>query len=195
MNLGAIILAAGASTRMGKPKQLLPYQGKTLLAHAISRVERAGVQNFVVVTGAHRFEKEFVGKNVRFVHNTHWEAGMGTSVGVGLKALQAEATSELDGVLVMLSDQPLIRSAHLTQLINAFSFNKTTIVAIKYLHGLGVPAIFDRSAFEQLLHLRGDKGARELLNNKLTQAIAIATPTQHLLDIDTKEDYSKLLEV
>jgi molybdenum cofactor cytidylyltransferase len=157
--IAAVVLAAGASTRLGEPKQLVKLAGETLLERAVRTAREAGCGPVVVVLGA---EQERVragcalGDAVTAV-NDEWREGMASSIRVGIRTLLANA-GDVDGAVVMTCDQPAVTAAHLRALMAS-----GTVTASGYAGRRGVPAYFPAAAFAGLMALRGDAGARELL--------------------------------
>ena len=175
MKVAAIILAAGASTRMGQPKQLLKLGGELLLERAIRVAEQAGCAPIVVVLGAHS-DEILVACNLEWadvVMNSNWREGMASSVRCGVQRIAGKC----DAALLMVCDQPAVSSGHLRKLMDRCTGGA---VASSYAGRRGVPACFPASKFEELLLLSGDSGARNLL--ALTPAIEL---TGGELDIDT----------
>ena len=187
-----LLLAAGASTRMGRPKQLLPYHGRTLLRHAAEMAVAAGCAPIVLVTGALHDEllAEIVGLPILAVHNLDWETGMASSIRAGLTAVAAAAPR---AVLVMLTDQPLVTPELLRQLIVQQQVTQAPIVAAAYGETLGVPAIFDKSLLPELLKLQGAQGAGRLIA-RLGAAVGQVAFPAGLLDVDTPAQYTALLQ-
>ena len=187
-----LLLAAGASTRMGRPKQLLPYHGRTLLRHAAETAVVAGCTPIVLVTGALHDEllAEIVGLPILAVHNPDWETGMASSIRAGLTAVAAAAPR---AVLVMLTDQPLVTPELLRQLIVQQQATQAPIVAAAYGETLGVPAIFDKSLLPELLKLQGAQGAGRLIA-RLGAAVGQVAFPAGLLDVDTPAQYTALLQ-
>lgn len=187
-----LLLAAGASTRMGRPKQLLPYHGRTLLRHAAETAVVAGCAPIVLVTGALHDEllAEIVGLPILAVHNPDWETGMASSIRAGLAAVAAAAPR---AVLVMLTDQPLVTPELLQQLIVQQQATQAPIVAAAYGETLGVPAIFDKSLLPELLKLQGAQGAGRLIA-RLGAAVGQVAFPAGLLDVDTPAQYTALLQ-
>ena len=188
-----LLLAAGASTRMGRPKQLLPYRGRTLLRHAAETAVVAGCAPIVLVTGALHDEllAEIVGLPILAVHNPDWETGMASSIRAGLAAVAAAAAPR--AVLVMLTDQPLVTPELLRQLIVQQQATQAPIVAAAYGETLGVPAIFDKSLLPELLKLQGAQGAGRLIA-RLGAAVGQVAFPAGLLDVDTPAQYTALLQ-
>ena len=187
-----LLLAAGASTRMGRPKQLLPYHGRTLLRHAAETAVAAGCAPIVLVTGALHDEllAEIVGLPILAERNPDWETGMASSIRAGLAAVAAAAPR---AVLVMLTDQPLVTPELLRQLIVQQHATQAPIVAAAYGETLGVPAIFDKSLLPELLKLQGAQGAGRLIA-RLGAAVGQVAFPAGLLDVDTPAQYTALLE-
>jgi len=193
MPVAAILLAAGASRRLGRPKQLLAYGGETLLERAIRLAVEAGAAPVFAVLGAH-FERVSVvvsaGPGVA-VFNGEWETGIASSIHAGLHALDGIAP-DAAGVLILGCDQPRLTAEHLRALIGAFAAQtEPAIVASAYAGVHGVPAVFPRSVFEQLRALRGDRGARALLAEAPYPVIALPFEGGEV-DIDRPEDLARL---
>jgi CTP:molybdopterin cytidylyltransferase MocA len=183
--IAAIVLAAGAATRMGRPKQLLNLAGTTLLAHAAQQAFAADFSPVVVVLGAYagQVRTSLAAVPVTIVENTAWESGMGSSIAAGMRALP-----DCDAVAVLLADQPLVTAAHLRQMRGSFQGD---IIAARYNDRLGVPAIFPKRLFDTLAKLHGDEGARNILRSPGEQVIAFDLP-EAALDIDTPGDWAAL---
>lgn len=193
MSVAAIILAAGASRRLGQPKQLLEYHGEPLLARAIRIAKECGASRVFTVLGAN---VEIICASMQFgdatlVVNDHWQMGMATSIHAGLRAMDA-ADPHVTGALLMSCDQPLLTADLLRTLIGAFEAQASpAIVCSSYGDVRGVPAIFPRGVFPQLRALRGDKGARALLANPPCCLIAQEFPGGEI-DIDLPADLAHL---
>lgn len=186
-----LLLAAGASTRMGQPKQLLPYQGRTLLRHAAETAVAANCAPIVLVTGAvhEALAAEVAGLSVQVVHNPAWETGMASSIRAGLGAVVG---AKPRAVLIMLSDQPLVTPELLRQLMAQQQQTQAPVVAAAYGDTLGVPAVFDRTMLAVLNQLQGAQGANRLIASLGAAVGRVAFPAG-LLDVDTPEQYAALL--
>lgn len=191
MNTGIIILAAGESTRMGEPKQLLPYRGTTLLQHAIDTARSVPRAPVVVVLGANadRIRGELNEPFILIEENPDWREGMGSSIRTGLGALTA-AYPKVSSAIFLLCDQPLVSASTLTDLIAAHERTKRGIVASEYCGALGVPALFARSVFPELMALDGADGARQVIHAHRAEAIGIHFE-DGVIDLDTPEDYTR----
>jgi molybdenum cofactor cytidylyltransferase len=189
---GIVILAAGASTRLGKPKQLLLYQGKTLLGHAINEAANSKVDAVVVVLGkdADLFKKEIDEKKVRVAINSSWEEGMASSVCLGLDTLLNDKPY-IDAVIFMVCDQPHISSSILNELIKIQQKTTKQIVTCNYGESIGPPALFHKKYFKELMKLSGDAGARKIIQQNMNDVAIISFP-EGRIDIDTNEDYEAL---
>ena len=185
-----LLLAAGASTRMGRPKQLLPYHGRTLLRHAAETAVASGCTPIVLVTGAlhEALVAEVSGLPIQAIHNPKWETGMASSIRVGLSAL---AEIRPAAVLIMLTDQPLVTPELLQELIARQQQSQAPIVAAAYGDTLGVPAVFAQTMLPELLKLQGQQGAGRLIASLDVAVGRVAFP-EGLLDVDTPEDYANL---
>jgi molybdenum cofactor cytidylyltransferase len=160
-----MVLAAGASRRLGQPKQLLVYRGETLLERAIRLATEAGALPVIAVLGAN-FEIISATVSVEpaiLSINDQWQKGISSSIHAGLKTLHA-VEPDPAGVLILPCDQPRLTADRLRALMNAFASQaEPSIAASAYAGVLGIPAVFPRLVFPQLRALRGDKGARALL--------------------------------
>ncbi|GAB5473519.1 MAG: molybdenum cofactor cytidylyltransferase [Maribacter sp.] len=188
-----LILAAGESKRMGeRVKQLLPWKNTTLLENALAQARASQVEEVFVVLGAN---DEFIKKQTQLpddicIYNENWSNGMGSSIVAGLKHLLSLPV-EYDGMLVMLADQPLIDAAYIDQVIDTWGKARATITATGYENGLGVPAMFDKCHFTELLKLTKDYGARHIINDS---NIKIINPQGKEMDIDTWQDYQNMIQ-
>ena len=193
MPVAAIILAAGESRRLGRPKQLLTCQGETLLNRAIRMAVEAGATPVLAVLGAH-FDTVCVSiqsKTAIPVHNDRWRQGMGASIEAGMRALHVCAP-EVTGVVLMGCDQPRLTADHLRAQLAAFeSQDSPIIVASSYAGITGVPAVFPRDTFADLRELRGEKGARSVIERAPCPVVSIEFEGGEV-DIDLPEDLVKL---
>jgi molybdenum cofactor cytidylyltransferase len=192
-SIPAIILAAGASRRLGQPKQLVRYNSETLLARAIRVAAESGASPVIVVIGAHH---EQISSSMQFDHaiailNPHWEQGIASSIHAGLEALERLAAAST-GALILPCDQLRLTADHLRTLLTAFTAQaQPSIAASTYSNTLGIPAVFPRAAFPELMALQGDKGARALLLNPPCPVIAIPFDGGEI-DIDSPADLDLL---
>ncbi|GAB3581318.1 nucleotidyltransferase family protein [Hymenobacter daeguensis] len=186
-----LLLAAGASTRMGRPKQLLPYHGKTLLRRAAETAVASGCAPIILVTGAlhEALVAEVADLPIRAVHNAAWETGMASSIRTGLGAL---AVARPAAVLIMLCDQPLVTPELLRQLAAQHRQTQAPIVAAAYGDTLGVPAIFSQTMLPDLLQLQGQQGAVRLVASLGTLVGRVPFPAARF-DVDTPAQYASLL--
>ena len=190
-NPAIIILAAGQSSRLGRPKQLLEFDGETLLSKTVNAA--LGIQDIpvVVVVGAHADRLTALSDDPRLtvVHNPDWPEGMASSVRCGLTAT-TNRFPKTDGVVITVCDQPKLDTHTLNSLIALQRRSGLPAVAASYAGRLGTPAIFHASLFPELMKLAGDRGARQLLK-ELGSAVAVLAFEEGALDIDTEEDYHR----
>ena len=191
--LRAVILAAGASRRYGSPKQLARYRGETLVARSVRLAHEAGAEAVCVVLGYRADairralqESGAIRIGTSTVRNPRWRDGMGRSLACGVRALDRSTR----GVLVCLTDQPLLRAEDLAALVLAWRASPRSVVASRYAGKLGVPAIFSRSHFRALKSLSGDRGAQELLASS-KDVLSMPMPLA-AADIDDPRDLSGL---
>ncbi len=185
-SIAILILAAGSSKRMGEIKQLLSYKETTLLGWAIEQAKASEASEVFCVLGANaeRIQKR-LGDPVPWIMNHQHKEGLSSSIAAGVSALE-----DRDAVLIVLADQPGIQTADLNRLLQQYLKNPDTIVASNYGGSIGVPALFPKMYFSDLVLLKGDKGAKNYLNQHKEGIHLI--DSLRLLDIDTQEDYSKL---
>lgn len=188
--LSVLILAAGASTRMGKPKQLLAWKNTTLLGHAIAQAKQVSETIFVILGANSKEIKEKINDDVIVLENPNWEIGMGTSIACGVNELIC--INSHDAVLIMLADQPLLEAPYLLKLKERFFTSEYKIIATVYGSKNGVPAVFDASLFAKLSVLNDDYGARKLMQEYKDSLHALDSNGK-ALDIDTPRTYQKLL--
>jgi molybdenum cofactor cytidylyltransferase len=186
-----ILLAAGGSKRLGHPKQLLQYRGRTLLRHALDIALTSHAARVTVVIGAYpdRMRAELTGLPVHIVENADWESGMGRSIRAGLAATLAAGPT--DGVLIMVCDQPAVSPPLLDSLIDRHAQTAAPIIACSYGGTLGVPALFDRCTFAELAQLPDAAGARSLIQRYTSRVIEVPFPEGEW-DVDTPDDQLRL---
>lgn len=190
--IGIILLAAGESARLGEPKQLVRFQGATLLRRSVKAALK--ISGKIVVTLGSRIEiirKEIEDLPVEIVENKDWQTGMSGSIKVGLKKLFDDADS-IRAVVVMVCDQPFVDENLLEKIITKFHETDAPIVACAYQNTRGVPALFHRKLFPELLALDAKAGAKRLIKKYESQTATVSFPEGEF-DIDTPADYEKLL--
>lgn len=188
---GIVLLAAGASTRMGRPKQLLPWKHTTLIDSAIDEALKI-TKDVLVVLGAHfqEINAHISNKPIGIVENKSWHDGMGTSIALGVSELTRK--KNYTDILILLTDQPLLDALFLKRIVTSFYEKNVKIAATDYEQNKGVPAIFDQSLFPELRTLNQDFGARELMKGYSNEIVGVAAQGK-TADIDTKEDYTNLI--
>lgn len=187
-HLGAVILAAGASTRLGQPKQLLQIDGETLVERTVRIAREAGADTVFVVLGAN-YQPIFqvlqpYQPELRVLLNRRWAEGMGTSIALAAAAAERH---NVDDLLVLTCDQIAVTPEHLRELVAAS--HREHVVASTYYDRRGVPALFPEFSFHALQQLSGDRGARDLLQHK--DVLQLPLPGGEI-DIDTPEDLQQL---
>ena len=192
MRCGMIILAAGPSTRMGQPKQLLVVQNQPLLLRVVSAALTAPVWPVIVVLGANaeQIRPTLARLPVLAVENEAWAEGMASSVRAGINALQ-QFSRAMDAVIMALCDQPAFSASVVERLIATQRGTGRSIVASRYSGRQGAPALFLREHFPALAGLTGEEGARALLNGDATKVASVDFP-ELAHDLDTPADYARL---
>jgi molybdenum cofactor cytidylyltransferase len=194
MRVVAIVLAAGGSTRFGKPKQLALFQGETFLRRSVAAAIKANCAPVVVVTGedSAQVDLELSALSVSIAANPHWQGGLGSSIGVGVQHAMNLAP-DLDAALLLTCDQPFVNAAVLTQLMQLRLTTAKPVIASAYAKTIGVPALFDRSCFSDLLRLKGDSGAKGIILARSHDVASLDFPAAEI-DIDTAADYDELYQ-
>jgi molybdenum cofactor cytidylyltransferase len=187
--LHAVVLAAGAATRFGSPKQLARYEGRPLLHTAVSRAVEIAGNAVTVVLGAHAAELAPLLRHTTasVVVNRDWSEGIASSIRTGISRLPAACS----GVLLMLADQIAVTADDLRRLESTWRRQPNSIVAAQYDGVTGPPVIFPREDFRSLLELRGDQGARALIRRNIDRVVRVPLKSASI-DIDTPDDLLRL---
>lgn len=198
--VGTVLLAAGNSSRLGRPKQLLPLgnNGQTLLRHAAEAAVASESSATIVVLGEEdengaRMERELNGLPVQIVRNAMWREGMASSLRTGIHALRSWR-KDVDAVVVLLCDQPHLTTDTLNALVGAHRTTQKPIVASQYEGGPGAPCLFYRSLFAELCSLSGGEGAKRVILQH-GDAVALVPFPEGALDIDTPADVERVVRV
>jgi len=190
--IGIVIMAAGESRRMGRPKQLLSFEGIPLIQKAIDTAISTQLTPIVLVLGA--FEKEIksaLGLHaITIIENPQWETGMAGSLVIGLQTIQ-QINPAIDGVIFMVCDQPFVTKDVLEALINLQAETGFDATACTYQGKMGTPALLLSAYFNKLLQLKGDTGARKILQEN-SEKVALVNFDAGIFDIDTPEDFQLL---
>ncbi len=192
MRIAALVLAAGGSRRLGRPKQLEPWGPTTLLGHVLDRVRQFPVDEVWVVIGA---SAELVLERVDLdgmgvVENPEWEEGIASSLRVGLDALTR--LSKADAVLLVIGDQPEVDPAVVERLVEEYRRHRPQVVVPKYRYTWGNPVLVDRSLWPRLMSLEGDEGARKLFQAHPEWVREVWFETLPPRDVDTAADVEEL---
>lgn len=189
----SLLLAAGSSSRMGKPKMLLPFKGKTFLQHTIDEIKNSNADNLVVVTGCYhqQLTEVLLPQSIDIAENKNWEEGMGTSIQTGVAHI-LQQYPHTENIIIIVCDQPYISSSLLNKLIAAKPETGKSIIAAAYNGTAGTPVLFGKKYFEKLLQLKGPQGAKKIVQQSTEDVFYIDFPGG-ATDIDTPEDYKTLL--
>jgi molybdenum cofactor cytidylyltransferase len=185
---GAVILAAGASKRLGHPKQLLQIDGESLIRRTVRFATEAGCAPVCVVVGAHaeQITAELCSSGAMTFLNTKWDEGIGTSIRCGVSSL-LQIGPNISNIVFLVCDQIRLSVTVLRELQSTSDAHRLDIVASEYAGILGVPAIFPREFFQELQHLRGDRGARQVIKKYAHRVKAVAFDGGNV-DVDTTAD-------
>lgn len=189
---GIILLAAGESKRFGSPKQLAEYKDKTLLQHAIDEAAKVDKAAVCVVLGAHKEDILAKHKTEHIIAgiNEDWQSGMASSIQTGLHRLLQNYT-DLRGCIIAVSDQPFLKSRVFEQLIEKQEETGAGIVASAYAGTLGTPVYLDKKYFDELMALKGNDGAKQMLEI-YKEDLSQIDFEQGEIDIDTPEDLAAI---
>lgn len=189
-----ILLAAGSSSRMGQPKQLLSWGKQTLIEFQVEKLLKLGNPVYVVLGSSSDQILPLLSKyRVNVVLNPKWEEGMGTGVAAGIKQVLTDFPNS-KAVIYTLIDQPLVTIAHLQKLIDSFTPGREQIIVSHSENGwLGVPALYDAVYFPELLGVKGKHGAKSIIKEYFHKVIRIKAG-EELEDMDTPEKYRQMLE-
>ena len=190
---GLVILAAGASSRLGEPKQKIIFKGKSLLQRAVETALNSACRPVIVILGAydHEIKPDIENEDVIVYHNPVWEEGMASSIRLGIEALQ-KTEQPVSGVILLVCDQPFVDASLLNDMINKKAITGKGIIACAYDNTLGVPALFDKKFFPELLSLEGQEGAKKIIMNHRESVAEMPFPSGSF-DIDTIDDYKALM--
>lgn len=188
--VAAIVLAAGGSTRMGQPKQLLPIGGQPMVRRVTEAVCAAGLAQVLVVVGAHAeaVAEALTGLPVDIVVNEAWAGGMSSSIRAGIGALRPD----IQAVLMILADQPALKTDLVRALTCHYEATGAPIVVPHFQGRRGNPVLFDRTLFPQLVAVEGDQGGREIISRHRNEVECLQVDdVAVILDVDTRQDYDK----
>jgi molybdenum cofactor cytidylyltransferase len=192
MPAAAVILAAGAASRMGRLKQLLPYGNGTLLTHSIEQARGAAFERIIVVIGAEaeRVQCSVAALPVEVAVNENWTAGMGSSIAAGMRRFTM-LEPLLPVVAILLADQPWVSAEHLRAMREQLESTGVAAIAAEYANGLGAPALFQRQMYPLLAALPPEAGAKQLLRQAGAAVSAFPLP-EAARDVDTPSDFAAL---
>lgn len=193
MQTALIILAAGESKRMGTVKQLLPIEGKSLLLRMIEEGLKTACYPISVVLGAHKAQivPTLIDLPINLVDNSQWATGMASSIRMGLVGTYL-IEKNIDSVIIVPADMPYVTHDVLNQLITTADQSARPIVASRYQGVVGVPVLFKRERFADLLELKEDEGARKLIAREINEVEIVDFPGGYL-DLDTPEAYQQFI--
>lgn len=182
--IGGIVLAAGGSTRLGEPKQLVRLDNETLVHAAVRAAQEGGCDTVCVVTGHARAEVENAVGNLKpmLAHNSEWQRGMGSSVRVGLSAI-----GPASAIVLLACDQPAVDGKVIRSLIKHYDQTAKAVVASQYSGTLGIPVLFDHSCFGELRALADDRGAKAVIQADRDRVVSFEFPGG-ALDLDSPDD-------
>lgn len=193
IKISLILLAAGESSRLGTPKQLLMYKGESLMQHTIDLTQNLEIET-IIVLGA--FKEEILGQvdvlGIKVVENMNWNEGLASSIRCGLSRV-LETNPETEAVILILCDQPFLKVEILREIVTKYHSSGQAIVHCSYGDASGPPTLFHKSLFPYLMELKGGQGAKKVVDMFPDQVAYVDFP-KGKLDIDTIADYHQLLQ-
>jgi molybdenum cofactor cytidylyltransferase len=188
-HIGAVILAAGESSRFGRAKQLVKVSGQILIEKVITAADQTGCRPILVVIGSEADKlRAAIPNNAVVVENGDWRKGIGSSIRAGLQQLTTHSP-EIEATILLVCDQPFVTATTIRGLIDQWASARKPIVASAYADTLGVPVLFDRSCFEELLQVEDDTGAKPIILKNPGRVANVPFPAGSV-DIDTESDYA-----
>jgi len=190
--IGVLILAAGASRRLGQPKQLLKYKGQPLIYRITKEALNAEIGKVTVVTGfkSEDISGEIKDLDVDIYFNPEWEEGIGSSIRNGLGHI-LQQNPETNAIIISMVDQPFVTAKHLRKLVHAYDPSRPMIIASAYGGTFGVPVLVDNFYFTMLKGIKGDEGGKKIFVNYLKNIVEIPF-VEGAIDIDEEKDLQSL---
>lgn len=186
--IAALILAAGEASRFGACKQLIEINGTTMLQSCINKANEVFPGSVYVVTGAYHGEISTAIQDAKFILNSSWKQGIGSSIACGVREIE----SQHDAIMILLADQVAITVSDLKTMVTRF--NGSNIVCARYAGSRGVPALFAQNSFNEMKKLKGKTGAKSILNQSNENIIDIEI-SNAVIDIDTPADLERFNQV
>ncbi|MEL6223856.1 MAG: nucleotidyltransferase family protein [Cyanobacteria bacterium J06627_8] len=190
-SIAIIILAAGASRRMGQPKQLLSYRGQTLLSHVIQCALASSCSSVIIVLGAHssKIAPTIEQFSIEIIINSDWHQGVSSSIRCGLNYLREKS---IGGVIFLTCDQPFISTEIIERLIRLYDQSNQPIIASQYGKIVGIPCLFTCSVYPELMQVQGDSGAKSIIKKNRSRIATVEFP-RGAIDLDTPADYQQFI--
>ncbi len=190
--ISAIVLAAGKSERMGKNKLLLEINGETMIEHVIKALQESKVEEIIAVVGFYAEELTKILKkyNVKVVFNKDYEKGMTSSFKKGVENLSREC----EAFFLVLGDQPFIKKEIINKLIERYRERRALIVSPIYKGKKGHPVLFDKKLKKEILSLKEEEVVRDIIHRHVDDVLLVEAPMNVIMDIDTKEDYERIVK-
>ena len=190
--IAAVVLAAGRSSRMGRPKLVLEIAGRTVLQHVLAHARQSRCDRILVVVGAEadRVVHDARGPGVEIVVNDRYREGMGTSIAAGVAALPQDA----EAAIVLLGDQPRVTAGSIDALIDAYRTTGKPLIASRYGEVTGAPTLIGRALFEEARRLSGDVGGRWLMDRHPDLVGEVPLSPDLAADLDTPDEFARVRE-
>ena len=192
-NIGILLLAAGSSSRLGQPKQLVKINHEILIEYIINSALATPCNPIVIVLGAHyqKIKPLIEHHSIYVLVNKNWEKGMGSTIACGMDFI-IKNFPNLKAVILLVCDQYKLSEKDILKLITIYEKTEKNIIASKYGNTIGVPALFSKNIFQELIKLNSHQGAKNIINQYKNELATIDFP-EGISDLDTKEDLEKLI--
>ncbi len=185
----AILLAAGGSSRLGQPKQLIPFKNELLINYIIDQINHGGLSNIRIILGSHfsDIKKQIKNKNLEIIHNPNWEEGISSSIKSGLRNLKPGT----EAVIIFIVDQPFLNSELISEILQKFRTSRANIIAACVSSQVVHPVLYRKEVFAKLMELRDDVGGKAIFGNEFVETVNWKDE-KLLLDIDSTNDLEKI---
>ena len=185
----ALLLAAGGSSRLGQPKQLVLFNNEFLINYIVDQIRRGGISDIRIVLGSHfsEIKEQIKDKRLEVIRNLYWEEGISSSIKCGLNNLEPET----EAVIIFIVDQPFLKPELITQILQRFSTSKANIIAACVSGQIVHPVLYRKEVFLKLMELKGDIGGKAIFANEYVETINWKDE-KLLLDIDSFDDLEKI---
>jgi molybdenum cofactor cytidylyltransferase len=190
--ISAVLLAAGGSNRLGRPKQLLLFKNDLLINHIVAQIKEGGIIDIFIVLGSQfdQIKSAISHKDVKIIYNPLWEQGVSTSIKAGLEKIDTNTES----LVFFVVDQPFLESGIIKKVVEKSFNSEKLIIAVEVEGNLVHPVLFRKELFPDLSRLQGDVGGKAIMKDRSIIDTVICNNRRLIEDIDSEEAYESLIE-